>query len=211
MNLSQIKFGYWEVLESSNYNTSSKVNCRCVCGKVKPVAVANLLSGRSRSCGCMRSVLRPEVEPSVCKHALYPVWKQMHSRCSNPNTKSYKNYGALGVKVCPPWSDFEVFLSDVGERPFEGATLDRIDNSKGYEPGNVRWATRTEQARNKRVTVWVTYKGQLMPLADLADIYGVTPTAMHKRLVRHRSGAVSNIRTRDEDLSAALSSATQCK
>ena len=78
----------------------------------------------------------------------------MRARCNNPNNKSYKNYGARGITVCDEWNrDFQTYWNYVSKLDHygeEGYTLDRIDNNKGYEPGNVRWATKSEQERNKR-------------------------------------------------------------
>jgi len=74
----------------------------------------------------------------------------MHARCKNPKHKFYKNYGGRGITVCERWDDFANFLADVGERPSHDLTLDRKNNDLGYHPDNVRWATRSEQQRNKR-------------------------------------------------------------
>lgn len=82
----------------------------------------------------------------------YHSWRMMRERCNRPNNDNYKWYGALGVTVYGPWSRFENFLADMGPRP-EGMTLDRIDPFGNYEPGNCRWATASEQARNKRKSV----------------------------------------------------------
>jgi len=87
------------------------------------------------------------------KHSLYNTWANMIQRCTNPNRKEYKNYGGRGITVCERWrSSFKDFASDVGDRPF-GLSLDRIDNDKGYEPGNTRWATQKEQIQNSRNSI----------------------------------------------------------
>lgn len=81
----------------------------------------------------------------------YLVWKSMRYRCSDPRHKSWKDYGAKGVSVCPAWrNDFAAFFAHIGPRPTSRHTIDRFPNRRGnYEPGNVRWATRSEQELNK--------------------------------------------------------------
>jgi hypothetical protein len=87
------------------------------------------------------------------RHPLYQTWSAMINRCENSATQSYRHYGARGITVCSEWHDAAVFITwieaNLGERP-EGMTLDRIDNDGHYEPGNVRWATRSQQRRNSR-------------------------------------------------------------
>lgn len=78
----------------------------------------------------------------------YNSWFNMRNRCSNPDNPSYPRYGGRGITVCDRWSDFANFYADMGERP-EGMTLDRRDNDGNYEPGNCRWATRSEQQRHR--------------------------------------------------------------
>lgn len=95
---------------------------------------------------------RPRDWGDRTSHPLYKMWDGMKRRCRDPKHRDYVNYGARGVTVCDRWDDFWVFLSDMGERP-EGCSLDRADNSKGYEPSNCRWATSAQQARNRRTGV----------------------------------------------------------
>lgn len=96
---------------------------------------------------------RPENWGQAEKHPLYKLWCGMRRRCSDEKCKSYMDYGARGITVCARWLDFWFFVEDVGERPTRKHQLDRRDNNKGYKPGNVRWATPSEQARNRRDTV----------------------------------------------------------
>lgn len=119
--------------------------CSCHCGNTCSRKREQLIRKHNHSCGCQ---LEGE---GIVKNPAYHVWRSMMQRCDNPNSKNYKHYGGRGIRLCPQWrSSFQQFLKDVGERPTMDHTLDRINVNGNYEPGNVRWATREEQACNKR-------------------------------------------------------------
>lgn len=142
------KFGAWTVL-SKLYRKHDGMYylCRCECGAEKPVYGKSLTSGRSKSCGCKRV---GNVTHGKSKTPEYRVWSSIMERCYNEKQVSYKNYGARGITICDEWRDFENFLRDVGKKPGPEYSIERINNDVGYEPGNVRWATKTEQVINRR-------------------------------------------------------------
>jgi hypothetical protein len=101
------------------------------------------------------------------------VWRTMHARCTNPNSASYSAYGGRGIKVCKRWAKYEAFLADMGERPSAEHSLERINTNSDYKPSNCRWATRSEQQKNKTSTRWYSngvFTGTLVECAALLDI-----------------------------------------
>src|SRR5688572_1683194 len=87
---------------------------------------------------------------TVSRPRTYNAWLGMRERCRNPKSRAYANYGGRGISVCARWDDYENFLSDMGEPPSKGHSLDRINNNGNYEPSNCRWATKSEQQGNQR-------------------------------------------------------------
>lgn len=121
-------------------------DCQCICGKIFNVRASNLKNkGGTKSCGCVNNK-----KHGMCKTKTYNSWNGCIQRCTNPKHHKYKAYGLMGIKVCDRWlSSFENFYEDMGECP-EGMTLDRIDNSKDYEPSNCRWASKSIQQYNRK-------------------------------------------------------------
>lgn len=156
IDLTGQKFGRWTVISRAPSKPNSQATywlCDCQCGKRKAVNSSALRGGISKSCGCLRIEMRrlPDGETSKAKHHLYATWQGIKQRCFNTTHHTYLNYGARGITMAPQWKDdFEQFVKDVGEKPSPKHSLDRIDNDGNYEPGNVRWATATEQAANRR-------------------------------------------------------------
>jgi hypothetical protein len=111
------------------------------------------------------------------------VWREMWKRCTNPRCKSFKWYGARGIAVCGRWSSFKNLLADMGERP-AGKSIDRIDVSRGYEPGNCRWATNEEQANNRRNTVRVASGGKALTRAEWVRETGLAYRTIRSRVAR---------------------------
>jgi hypothetical protein len=158
--------------------------CRCSCGTTKKIFAGSLQRGSTKSCGC----LRREVGGRDPTHGMsaspeYRAWSSLIQRCGNPNDRSYENYGGRGLQVHLPWKrDFSLFLKEVGPRPSEAHSLDRKDNSLGYVPGNVRWATGAQQSRNKRTSRMLTFQGRTQCLTDWATELGISKKTLHQRL-----------------------------
>ena len=144
---------YLEILER-DYARSIKDKAelalyQCNCGIKKVIRIADVRSGRTKSCGCYNRKL--STTHNMTKTSEHRSWSDMKSRCTNNKHKRYKDWGGRGIMVCERWlNSFENFYADMGPKPTKAHSIDRIDNDGNYEPSNCRWATKKEQQGNSR-------------------------------------------------------------
>lgn len=162
--------------------------CACTCGNTTVAQGYLLTKGATGSCGCWRDEMMHDIMPQRLRRhgqtgtTLYVRWLGIIARCTNPNVPAYKNYGGRGITMCPRWRDsFATFAADMGEPPV-GMHLERRNNDGPYSPENCYWATRTEQANNKRNNALLTWHGMTHTLAEWARRTGIPAPTVYRRL-----------------------------
>lgn len=174
----------------------SDLMCKCQCGNVCYARPSHFLKGEYKSCGCLKGkrIAKFNTTHGGSRNPLYAEWRSIVSRCTDPSSFNYKDYGARGITVCKEWLDnphaFYSWVDSVGGRP-PHSTLDRINNNDGYSPENCRWATMAEQARNRRSNIMITYNGKTQCIADWS-----LETGIHEETIRaryHRNCSVDDI------------------
>lgn len=163
----------------------SKWECICDCGSSCEILAYSLMKGHSKSCKCRRVEVSSKLnlKHGLSKTTVYNVWSGIKQRTTNPKCKEYKWYGARGITMHKEWSDsFEAFYKDVGDLPFEKATLDRFDNSKGYFPGNCRWVTMVVQNNNRRSNKLISAFGETKTIAEWARSTGIGAPTISARM-----------------------------
>lgn len=192
-NLTGKKFGRLTALE---FVTTDKKGvywlCQCDCGTLATVKSTSLTTSNARSCGCLQRELsaerlrnsRPNLKHGMKGTPTYECWGGIIQRCNNPKRAYYHLYGGRGIKICDRWLDFENFFADMGEKPSNKHSIDRIDNDGDYEPSNCRWATVLEQANNRRDNKVLSYVGLELTVAEWARRISVSPFTLYARIRR---------------------------
>ncbi len=181
LDLSCKNFGKLYVIKQDGFNKNGNAmwQCECECGNIKTVASTHLVTGHTKSCGCIN-----------LKHGMegtrqYKIWRAMLDRCFNKNLKAYKTYGAIGITVCSRWHKFENFWEDMKDGYSDNLTIDRKDNNKGYFKENCRWATRIEQSNNRKCNKLMTYNGEIKTLAEWARYLNINTNTLMSRYYRN--------------------------
>ncbi len=178
-------FGRWTPLK---YVGGGYWLCKCICGKENKVTSSSLIRGDSTSCGCFQieKAIKDGFKHGLSDTPIHKRWVDMHQRCENPKNPGYKNWGGRGIKVCDRWNrrnpeGFINYVEDIknlGEKPDDSYTLDRIDNDGDYSPENVRWASKHDQRsnqRNHRIRI-IEYQGFKKSLKEWSEIMGTYPS-----------------------------------
>lgn len=184
-NLSGLVFGRWVVLNFSHkVKKNSFWTCRCECSSVRTISRGPLVNGSSKSCGCWRDEAASLRSGShhMSKTKIYVTWKNIRTRCEKSTNKSYKYYGARGIKVCERWHDFNNFYADIGKDWSEGMSIERIDNDKGYELSNCTWIPKENQGKNRRINVFVNSPWGRITQADAARKLNLSPASFFRRM-----------------------------
>lgn len=186
-DLTGMVFSMFTVIEyvGSSKHKKSLFRCRCECGNESIVVGGNLISGTSTNCGCRKAETSRQlrIKHGLSAHPVYGRYSHMIDRCHNPESDEYKNYGGRGIYVCERWrKSVENFIHDVGMPPSKIHTIDRINNDGPYEPGNCRWATKTEQNINRRTTRWFSFDGKRMCESEWSKSLGMKKNGVSSRL-----------------------------
>jgi hypothetical protein len=193
-NLIGERFGRLSVVsyQGSNNSRNSLWTARCDCGNLTSVVGTALTRGKTQSCGCLRAESMRQTARKNRRHGEggnkspeYSAWSNMKDRCLNQKHHAYQEYGGRGITVCTRWLVYENFIADVGRRPSPGHSLDRYPNNNGnYEPGNCRWANRSQQQQNKRGNVLLTLGERTLTVAEWSRSLRIPDSTIRNRMRR---------------------------
>lgn len=183
-------FGKLTVVSLRGRRKNKKIfECLCECGNTHLAMDTNLSRGHTKSCGCLQRLMARDklVTHGMTTCGEYNSWVNMKQRCMNKNNHAYDRYGGRGICIYEPWiNDFAAFFAHIGPKPAGDYSVERMDNNKGYEPGNVKWATRSEQMSNRREFrlggMTIQFDGRDYTVRELSKMSGVSPSTLYKRL-----------------------------
>lgn len=186
-DLTGLRFGRLVVMsqKGTDIHRNKLWECKCDCGNIATVRAPVLKNGVTQSCGCLMNEVR---KTSGTSHGLsnthiYHAWQSMIARCCYESSPSYKDYGARGITICDKWrNSFETFYKDMGPRPTPHHTVERRENDKGYSKENCYWATKAEQANNRRSNILYEYCGEVKTLKQWCDILGLQYSGVYHRI-----------------------------
>lgn len=193
-NLRNMKFGRLTVLDEEPIIKNSRTywNCKCDCGNKKHVNAGHLKNGSIKSCGCLKKEFYNRGSKNISqKHnlknkRLSKILNHMKQRCYNINASNYKNYGGRGIKICNEWlNNSQSFYDWAKNNGYQdNLSIDRIDVNGDYEPNNCRWATPSQQANNKRNSVFININGKTKTIAEWSRYFGITYSQCRKKLLK---------------------------
>jgi len=185
LDITGLKFGKLTAIKENGFDKSPsrkhiRWDCKCDCGNILNVRLNALRTGGVKSCGCL---MVGNIKHGMKHTKEYETWSRIKARCYNTNNPDYFLYGGRGITVCSQWLEsFENFYNDMGERPLNCNSIDRIDNNGNYEPSNCRWSDIKTQARNKRNNRTYELNGLKMCMADWAKHLGISFATLDERL-----------------------------
>lgn len=190
LDLLNQKHGRLTVIErAGKVRTEVQWSVMCDCGTLDVATSNQLVHGKKtqcRECSRLSKIARTTKHGHTTwkgtKPLTYAVWAAMRDRCNNKNNKGYQNYGARGIKVCPEWDDYSVFLSDMGDPGPGELSIDRVNNDGNYCKENCKWTDRVTQANNRRNNSTYEYEGKVYTLKQLSDLTGVPYRSLQYRL-----------------------------
>ncbi|WP_405558925.1 hypothetical protein OHV08_33870 [Streptomyces canus] len=174
-------FGSWTVLQFSHraHDRQPFWRCRCICGTEKAVRGSDLTRGESTRCReCGKVAVGPH------GRALYKVWNSLRRRCENPKAQHWGHYGGRGITVCERWLSFANFYADMFPTYQPGLSIDRRDVDGPYSPENCRWATRKQQARNKRNNRLLAFRGRAVTAVEWGELVGLNADVIRYRVIK---------------------------
>lgn len=196
------KFGRLTVIGLDDERSSRRTYfwCKCDCGNIKSVRSDSLLSGKIRSCGCLKKEqdrinLEANHSHKMSGTRIYYIWQGMKKRCYNPHDARYDRYGGRGITVCDEWkTDFSAFYNWAMKNGYsEELTIDRIDNDKGYIPENCRWATEKEQDNNRSTNIKIKIGNSERTLMEWCEIFKLDYRKINARYKRNGFISIDNL------------------